>query len=93
MHIDPNSSTNIHPASTTPSITQSTGPIGRTSGSGEEHSDGVQLSRLSSVLNGFASDAAGSTRVSSLSTLVQSGAYQINPLQVSERMIDDALRP
>lgn len=93
MHIDPHSSTNIHPASSPPSITQSTGPGGRTASSGEEHSDGVQLSRLSSVLNGLAGDAIGSKRISSLSTLVKSGAYQINPLQVSERMIDDALRP
>jgi hypothetical protein len=88
MHINSNSATNIYTASATPSTTHSTGQGGRSSGSNEEYADGVQLSRLSSVLNGL---AAGATRVSSLSALVQSGAYQVRSLQVSQRMIDDAL--
>jgi len=92
MHINSNSPTNIHPASA-PGIAHSTGQGGRSGGSNEGSSDGVQLSHLSSVLNGLAAGAAaGAKRVSSLSALYQSGAYQVRPAQVSQRMIDDAFR-
>ncbi len=92
MHINSNSSTNIHTASTAPSINLATGQGSRPGSSTEEYADGVQLSRLSSVLNGLAAGAAaGAERISSLSALVQSGAYQVRPVQLSQRMIDDAL--
>ena len=92
MHINSDSSTSIHTASPTPSIAHSTGHGGRPGGTTEESSDGVQLSHLSSVLNGLAAGAAaGATRISSLSALVQSGTYQVRPTQVSQQMIDDAL--
>ena len=91
MHINSNSPTNIHPASVT-SISPSPGQASRAGGYAEESSDGVQLSHLSSVLNGLAAGAAaGAKRINSLSALVQSGAYQVRPVQVSQRMIDDAL--
>ena len=91
MHINPNSSTNIR-AAATPSVSHTVSPSARPIASVDESSDGVQLSRLSSVLNGLAAGAAfGAKRISSLSALVQSGAYQVHPVQVSQRMIDDAL--
>jgi hypothetical protein len=94
MHIDPNSSTHVHTASATLATTLSAGQGGRSTGPNPEYADGIQLSRLSSVLNGLAAGAAaGAKRISSLSALVQSGAYQVRPLQVSQRMIDDALSP
>jgi anti-sigma28 factor (negative regulator of flagellin synthesis) len=91
MQINSGSPTNVHPAST-PGISHSTGLGTRSDSSTEESSDGVQLSHLSSVLNGLAAGAAaGAKRVSSLSALIKAGAYQVRPVQVSQRMIDDAL--
>lgn len=96
MYIDSHSASNIRATSVTPRTTPSAGR-GRSGESlpdrsTDEYTDGVQLSRLSAVLNGLAAGAsAGEKRIGSLAALVQSGAYQVNSAQVSQRMIDDAL--
>jgi hypothetical protein len=91
MHIDPKSSANI-PLRPLADISQTTGSGGIPAGASAEYSDGVQLSHLSSVLNGLAAGAsAGAKQISSLTALFKAGTYQVNPTQLSQRMIDDAL--
>ena len=54
--------------------------------------DGIALSKLSSVLNGLEMGAtAGKRRLEQVMNSVRSGAYKVNPLAVSRRIIDEAL--
>ena len=58
----------------------------------DSDSDGVQLSHLSSVLNGLATGAASTLqRIATLTPLVRSGLYQVPAQMVASRMVADAL--
>jgi hypothetical protein len=93
MYIDPKPPANIRSA-TTVGVHQPTGQAGHQASLSDEGADGVQLSHLSSVLNSLSAGAsAGAKQISSLSALFKAGAYQVNPILVSQRIIDDALRP
>lgn len=55
-------------------------------------SDGVQLSKLSSVLNGLENGASAIRRhVQQAMSAVRGGTYQVDPLQLSKRIIGEAL--
>jgi anti-sigma28 factor (negative regulator of flagellin synthesis) len=57
-----------------------------------ESSDGVQLSKLSSVLNGLESGASAIRRhVQQAMTAVRTGSYRVDPLQLSKRIVGEAL--
>jgi anti-sigma28 factor (negative regulator of flagellin synthesis) len=53
---------------------------------------GTQLSKLSSVLNGLEQGASAMRRqAQQLMRAVRSGTYEVDPLQLSRRIIGDAL--
>lgn len=53
----------------------------------------TQLSKLSSVLNGLESGAQlMQQRVAETLSAIQSGTYRVDPLQLSRRIIGEALR-
>jgi anti-sigma28 factor (negative regulator of flagellin synthesis) len=55
-------------------------------------SDAVQLSRLGSALSAAAAKIfANPSRIQTLSKSVQSGSYMVDPIQLSRRIINDAL--
>ncbi|MBV9760325.1 MAG: hypothetical protein JO340_07175 [Acidobacteriaceae bacterium] len=63
-----------------------------TNGGPARGSDGAQLSALSSVLNGLESGASAIRRhVYQAMEAVQSGAYSVDPMQLSKRIIGEAL--
>lgn len=67
-----------------------TGPAGFTDS--DSDSDGVQLSHLSSVLNGLASGATSTLqRIAALTPLVRAGIYQVPSQSVASRLVSDAL--
>jgi anti-sigma28 factor (negative regulator of flagellin synthesis) len=54
--------------------------------------DGSQLSKLSSVLNGLELGASAMRRrAQQLMRAVRSGTYEVDPLQLSRRIIGDTL--
>jgi len=57
-------------------------------------SDGAQLSKLSSVLNGLESGAWAIRRhVQQAMNAVRGGTYHVDPLQLSKRIIGEATGP
>jgi anti-sigma28 factor (negative regulator of flagellin synthesis) len=65
----------------------------QTSGSAED-SDGLQLSKLSSVLNGLANGASAIRRhVLEAMTAVRRGTYQVDASELSRRIVGEALGP
>jgi hypothetical protein len=55
-------------------------------------SEGVQLSKLSSVLNGLENGASAIRRhVHQAMSAVRAGTYQVDPLQLSKRIVGEAL--
>jgi hypothetical protein len=64
----------------------------RTSGAATPGSDGAQLSALSSVLNGLESGASAIRRhVYQAMGAVRGGTYWVDPVQLSKRIIGEAL--
>jgi hypothetical protein len=62
--------------------------------SGAEDSDGLQLSKLSSVLNGLESGASAIRRhVLEAMKAVRTGTYEVNAVELSRRIVGEALRP
>lgn len=93
MYIDPKSAQNITTAST-PTVSHLNSQGRQPAQPAEERPDGVQLSHLSSVLNGLAAGASADAKhISTLSALFKAGAYKVDSVQVSQRIVDDALRP
>lgn len=71
--------------------TASTGFAERTSGL-SQNSEGAQLSKLSSVLNGLENGASAIRRhVQQAMGAVRAGTYEVDPLQLSKRIIGEAL--
>lgn len=61
-------------------------------GSSESGLDAVQLSQLSSVLNSLAAGATSVLhRVATLTSLVQTGAYQVPSQTLANRIVSDTL--
>jgi len=57
-------------------------------------SNGAQLSKLSSVLNGLDHGASAMRRkAQELMKAVRSGTYEVDPVQLSRRIVGDALGP
>jgi len=57
-----------------------------------QQTDAFQLSRLSSVLNGLEGGACAMRRhVQEAMRAVRSGTYQIDPIQLSRRIVGEAL--
>ena len=55
--------------------------------------DSIQLSKLSSVLNGLESGAQLMQRhVNDTLSAIQAGTYRVDPLQLSRRIVGEALR-
>ena len=56
-----------------------------------QQNDGIQLSKLSSVLNSLETGAAiGRRRIEHFATLVRSGTYLVDAFAVSRRLISEA---
>ncbi len=71
--------------------TESTGFAERASGL-SQNSEGAQLSKLSSVLNGLENGASAIRRhVQQAMGAVRAGTYQVDPLQLSKRIVGEAL--
>jgi anti-sigma28 factor (negative regulator of flagellin synthesis) len=61
---------------------------------GAEDSDGVQLSKLSSVLNGLESGASAIRRhVLEAMRAVRTGTYEVDAVALGRRIVGEALRP
>lgn len=59
-----------------------------------EDSDGLQLSKLSSVLNGLENGASAIRRhVLDAMAAVRRGTYQVDAFELSRRIVGEALRP
>ena len=74
--------------------TTSQRPRGGFAGTGglSQSSDGAQLSKLSSVLNGLENGASAIRRhVQQAMSAVRGGTYKVDPLQLSKRIIGEAL--
>lgn len=64
----------------------------RETGGAPQGSDGAQLSALSSVLNGLENGASAIRRhVYQAMGAVRAGTYQVDPLQLSRRIVGEAL--
>lgn len=70
------------------------GGAGMDSSSGNEkldQTDGVQLTKLSSVLNGLESGAAMMRRqAQQVLSAVRSGTYRVDPMNLSKRIVRDS---
>lgn len=63
-----------------------------TAGTAASSSDAVQLSRLGSALSAASTKIfANPNRIQALSNSVQAGTYTVDPLQLSQRIVNDAL--
>lgn len=75
------------------STARSVAGFAATSG-GAENSDGLQLSKLSSVLNGLENGASAIRRhVLEAMSAVRSGSYTVDAFELSRRIVGEALRP
>ena len=83
----------INPGAANSRTTPQTGSVQTASGS-PQNSDGAQLSKLSSVLNGLESGASAIRRhVQQAMGAVRAGTYEVDPLQLSKRIVGEALGP
>lgn len=76
-------------------MTEMENPAGSAAGGGgspPQSSDGTQLSKLSSVLNGLENGASAIRRhVNQAMNAVRAGTYRVDSLQLSKRIVGEAL--
>jgi anti-sigma28 factor (negative regulator of flagellin synthesis) len=83
---------NSNVTATSPVVANASAGAGdSTGGSAGSNTDAVQLSRLGSALSASGKIFAQPSRIQTLSNSIQSGNYTVDPLQLSRRIVNDAL--
>jgi anti-sigma28 factor (negative regulator of flagellin synthesis) len=77
---------------TNPLMTNTTGGTVETGNQAPTNSDDVQLSRLGAAVSmASAKLFNNSNRIETLTNSFKSGSYTVDPYQISQRIVDDAL--